>query len=53
MIKGAHEEMVMGEMKRSPERIKSLKVKQEDNVTVGWREKFRILKVMGSANDTK
>ena len=53
MIKGAHEEMVMGEMKGSPERIKSLKEKQEDNVTVGVAREVRVLKVMGSANDTK
>jgi len=53
MIEGACEEMMIGETKRSPERIESLKVKQEDNVTVEWREKFRVSKVMGSANDTK
>jgi len=53
MIEGTCEEMVIGEMKRSPERIESLKVKQKDNATVEWREKFRVSKVMGSANDTK
>jgi len=53
MIEGAYEEMMIGKLKRSPERIESLKVKQEDNVTVGWRGKFRVSKVMGSANDTK
>ena len=53
MIKGAYEEIMIGESKRSPERIEGLKVKQEDNLTVGWHEKFRISKVMGSANDTK
>ena len=46
-------EMMIGEMKRSPERTESLKVKQEDDVTVGWREKFKVSKVMGSANDTE
>jgi len=53
MIAGAYEEMMIGESKLSLERIKGMKVKQEDNVTVGWHEKFRISKVMGSANDTK
>jgi len=53
MIEGAREEMMIRETKRSPEHIESLKVKKKDNVTVEWREKFRVLKVTGSANDTK
>ncbi len=53
MIEGAREEMMIRETKRSPERIESLKAKKKDNVTVEWREKFRVSKVMGRANDTK
>ena len=53
MIEGAREEMMIRETKRSPERVESLKVEQKDNVTVEWREKFRVSKVTGSAKDTK
>jgi len=53
MVEGVYEEMMIGKMKRSPERIKGLKEKQEDNVTVGVARKVRVLKDMGSANDTK
>ena len=34
MIEGAYEEMMIGELKRSPERIESLKAKKKDKETL-------------------